>query len=71
MHTKISQAILPLIDYLIIFIYSYINNYVYDMFDGKISYKDGKTIVVPSKLTVDEEYANALSALNRIIEKYV
>ena len=28
MHTKISQAILP-IDYLIIFIYSYINNYVY------------------------------------------
>lgn len=29
MRTKISQALLPLIDYLIIFIYSYINNYVY------------------------------------------
>lgn len=49
----------------------YINNYVYDMFDGKISYKDGISIVIPSKLTVDEEYANALSALNRIIERYI
>ncbi len=49
----------------------YINNYVYDMFDGKISYEDGTRIIIPSKLTVDEEYANALSALNRIIEKYI
>ena len=49
----------------------YINNYVYDMFDGKISYEDGARIIIPSKLTVDEEYANALSALNRIIEKYI
>ena len=49
----------------------YINTYVYDMFDGKITFGNGKIVVKPSKLTVDEEYANALSALNRIIEKYI
>ena len=49
----------------------YINNYIYDMFDGKIAFENGKTVLKPSKLTVDEEYANALSELNRIIEKYI
>ncbi|MBR6506869.1 MAG: helix-turn-helix transcriptional regulator [Clostridia bacterium] len=49
----------------------YINNYVYDMFDGKIIFENGKTVVKPSELTADEEYANALSALNCIIDKYV
>lgn len=49
----------------------YINNYVYDMFDGKFAYRDGKTVVIQSGLTSEEEYANALSALNRIVEKYV
>ena len=49
----------------------YINNYVYDMFDGKIIFENGKTVVKHSELTADEEYANALSALNCIIDKYV
>lgn len=49
----------------------YINNYIYDMFDGKITFENGKIVVKPRKLTVEEEYANALSALNGIVDKYV
>ena len=49
----------------------YITTYIYDMFDGKFTFKDGKTVVVKSEISVDEEYEGALAALNRIIEKYV
>lgn len=49
----------------------YITTYIYDMFDGKFTFKDGKTVVVKSEISVDEEYESALVALNHIIEKYV
>lgn len=49
----------------------YITTYIYDMFDGKFCYKDGKATVSRSELSVDEEYETALLALNRIIEKYM
>ena len=49
----------------------YITTYIYDMFDGKFTFKDGKTVVVKSEISVDEEYESALVALNQIIEKYV
>lgn len=49
----------------------YITTYIYDMFDGKFTFENGKTIVVRSEISVDEEYGNAMVALNHIIEKYV
>lgn len=49
----------------------YISDYIYEMFDGKITFAEGYPSIVERTITVDEEYERAVSAINKLIEKYI
>ena len=45
--------------------------FTFPLFDGKITFAEGYPSIVERTITVDEEYERAVSAINKLIEKYI
>ena len=52
-------------------VYEFVNNDLYDIYEGKVSYAYRFEAIPDGNPTTSEDYSQAMNRLNSIIEKYI